>query len=101
MYTAQDRAEAETVRDLLLDKGFRAIVRGEYFPVVGFPVGRTFPSVFVKDDVDFAAARELVERFLAERNEQVPEFWCCPSCGEEHGKQFVACWNCGEKRQNS
>ena len=100
VYTAQDQEDAYMVRDLQVANGFDVVVRGEFLVGFGLPLADRYPSVWVKNNDDFDAARVLVEEFLRARAEAAahPKMWDCPKCGETLEEQFAQCWQCGAER---
>lgn len=59
------------------------------------PINECWPEVWVNDEADYTAAKQLVESTLAsaEKNED----WHC-ECNELIEGQFDVCWSCGATR---
>lgn len=103
IYTAANPADAHIVRGILEAHGIDCEVRGEaLFSVRGeLPmVGATFPTVWIFNDQDFAAAQGVVDAFDRKMQEHADasEHWTCTGCGEQLESQFTSCWQCGAVR---
>ena len=97
VYTAKHPADAHMLKDLLIQNGIQAVVRGEdLFGARGeAPLTiDTLPHVWVLDEADFDKARAIVHDYEKPAAGDVPS-WRCTQCGEEVEGQFGACWNCG------
>jgi len=84
-------------RNLLESEGIPAFVRNEYFgSIMGeIPFTETWPELWVRNDLDFDRARQLIDTaVLADESPQQP--WRCPNCKADNEGQFAACWNCGQ-----
>lgn len=55
------------------------------------------PEVWILNDEDYPRAREIVEA-LRNSQEETPDAWTRPGCGEAIEGQFTSCWNCGKER---
>ena len=53
------------------------------------------PQIWIRNPLDEARARELIERL---RTPVAGEPWTCNRCGEVLEPQFAQCWNCGTPR---
>ena len=53
------------------------------------------PQIWIRNPLDEARARELIERL---RTPVAGEPWTCSRCGEVLEPQFAQCWNCGTPR---
>ncbi|MDZ7645365.1 MAG: DUF2007 domain-containing protein [Woeseiaceae bacterium] len=84
-------------RNLLQSEGIDAFLRNEHLgSIVGeMPFQEVWPELWVKNDLDYDRARQLISgEALAE--ESPPDDWRCRRCGETNEGQFAACWSCGE-----
>ena len=89
--------EAHLIRGFLLSHGIDAEVRGEYLTSGWGELPVDVCSVWIKDDLQFEAANELLVAFLkgSFARQFSGESWTCPRCGEKLEGQFTACWSCG------
>ncbi len=103
VYVAQHPAEAHLVKGILESYGIGCQIRGEHLwssrgmvPITT----ETAPSVWVKDDADFDAAKKRIGEYEAriQSADTDSENWRCQWCGEESEGQFTECWNCGRSR---
>ncbi|MES1924520.1 DUF2007 domain-containing protein [Salinisphaera sp. T31B1] len=101
VYLAADPVNAEIAKDVLAGHGIAAHVRNQYlWGGMGDLPANVYPSVWVDDEVDFAAAKALIRRF--ERGALAHgRPWQCPNCGENLDAQFEQCWNCQAVRPDS
>lgn len=83
-------------RNLLQSEGIPAFLRNEHLgSIVGeMPFQEVWPELWVKNDLDYDRARQLIDaESLASESPQ--EGWRCSNCGEDNEGQFAACWSCG------
>lgn len=82
-------------RNILEAEGIACEIRNQYLgSIVGeMPFPEVWPQLWVKNDLDFDRARELLSEDAAAESPGEP--WRCRKCGEENEGQFAACWNCG------
>jgi hypothetical protein len=52
-----------------------------------------WPEVWVDEDEDAEAAKQLLDEIRAAGNTGSK---ICPHCGEENPGNFLSCWNCGQ-----
>ena len=88
-------------KNLLESEGIPAFIRNEHLgSIVGeMPFQEVWPQLWVKNDLDFDRAVELInQQSLAAESPSVP--WTCEKCGLEIEGQFEVCWNCapGEEK---
>ncbi|HZW58925.1 MAG TPA: DUF2007 domain-containing protein [Woeseiaceae bacterium] len=83
-------------RNLLESEGIRAFVRNEFLgSILGeMPFQETWPELWVRNDLDYDRALELLDRNTLIR-ESPSASWRCANCHEENEGQFAACWSCG------
>jgi hypothetical protein len=81
-------------RNLLAAEGIPSDIRNEHLgSIVGeMPFTDTWPQLWVRNDLDFDRAQQLIDGSL---DEAPGAPWRCPKCGEDNEGQFAACWNCG------
>jgi len=84
-------------RNILSSEGIEAFIKNEYLGgIVGeMPFQEVWPELWVKNDLDYDRALQLIDANTA-LEESSGESWRCLSCGEENEPQFAACWNCGK-----
>lgn len=94
VYLAADPVNAEIAKDLLENHGISAHVRNQHlWGGMGELPANVYPSVWIENDDDFDAARQLIQDF--ERGPvRSGRPWQCPRCGEYLDAQFEQCWNC-------
>ena len=82
-------------KNLLAAEGIPTEVRNQHLgSVMGeIPFFETWPQLWVKNDLDYDRARQLIGEDAA--SESPAASWRCRRCGEENEGQFAACWNCG------
>lgn len=101
VYLAADPINAEIAKDMLAGHGIEAHVRNQYlWGGMGDLPANVYPSVWVDDPADYAAARALIREFERGPIER-GRSWRCPTCGEVLGAQFDLCWNCQTARPES
>lgn len=94
LYSAENVFDAYIVRDRLIAEGIDAVVHGEMLiGALGELPADTRPSVWIRGDADYAAARAVVEAF--EQGPASGPDWRCPRCGETNAATFGLCWSCG------
>ncbi len=97
VYLAADPVNAEIAKDYLGGHGIAAHVRNQYlWGGMGELAANVYPSVWVDNERDYDAARDLIGR--SESGAAGGRPWDCPRCGERLAGQFEACWNCGALR---
>jgi hypothetical protein len=100
LYEAADRIEAQLLSDFLDRHLVENTILGDYLAgAAGQLPANIFPSVWVVYDEDLPRGRELLARFLAERDPEPRRSWVCRSCGELVDGSFDLCWRCGGERQ--
>ena len=83
-------------RNLLESEGIPTVLKNEHLiSIVGeMPFQEVWPELWVKNDMDYDRARQLIDAgtVLAE---SPGSHWTCQDCSEVNEPQFGACWNCG------
>jgi hypothetical protein len=81
-------------RNILAAEGIPSEIRNEHLgSILGeMPFTDTWPQLWVRNDLDFDRARQLID---GSADEAPGAPWRCEKCGEENEGQFAACWNCG------
>lgn len=84
-------------RNLLASEGIPSIIRNEHLgSIMGeMPFQEVWPELWVKNDLDYDRARQLLDRRTLEAESPAAP-WRCRRCGTEVEGQFAACWQCGE-----
>jgi hypothetical protein len=97
VYSAQNIAEAQLVRDRLEQGGIPIKVSGESLVAIsgGLPVPEATITISVERDEDLARARALIAE--VEAPGAATGTWACP-CGETNPASFQSCWQCGQQR---
>ncbi len=98
IYSAANLVEAQLIVDELKAGGMQARVTGTY---LSGAIGELPPSDVIGvwlDEVQHSdRARAIINEFEAVR--QRPERdWRCQHCQEWVGREFGACWQCGQTR---
>ena len=94
VYTAENVFEACIVRDRLLEQDIDAVVQGEMLTgAIGELPPDSRPSVWVRENGDYDAARRVIDEFEREDADAGPS-WHCRHCGEENAATFALCWQC-------
>jgi hypothetical protein len=94
VYTADNRAMAWHVRNVLASNAVEAEVRNDILrsaqgPV---PVNECNPEVWILHDGDEETVRQLLDEIFTAPLEETS--WQCDNCGETNYGQFDICWNC-------
>jgi len=86
-------------RNLLQSEGIEAFIKNQYLgSILGeMPFQEVWPELWVKNDMDYDRARQLIAEGILEESPSEP--WTCANCGNENEGQFAACWNCGKPSQ--
>lgn len=96
LYVAQDLTEARLILDRLEEAGIRAEIRNDL--LMGafgeLPFNETRPQIWIRDAIQWDAAREIVAEYEERRRAPEGPPRICPSCGEENPSSFELCWSC-------
>jgi hypothetical protein len=89
--------QAAHYANVLQAAGFPCEVRRAalYGAVGDIPWQDCAPEIWLRNDLDEAMARRLLEELSAPN---AGEPWHCTVCGEQLEPQFGACWQCGQSR---
>ncbi len=92
IYTHQNPALAENMRNLLEEAGIQCILRNEY---ASGAVGElsfvdAWPEVWILQDSDYPRACNIIHQ-----TQESSIDWVCPQCGEINDASFEICWQCG------
>jgi hypothetical protein len=94
LYQAQDRVEAQMLKDFLLQQGVETVILHDLLSgAAGGVPANIFPTLYVLEQQDLKRARELTEQFLSQSPSK-GEPWVCEVCGERNDAGFEVCWNC-------
>lgn len=95
IYRAANVVEAQLIVDELRAGGMQSHVTGSY---LSGAIGELPPTevigVWLEVPAHSDRARRIIEDFEASRLRSEAD-WMCRQCGEEVGREFGACWNCG------
>ncbi len=98
IYSAANLVEAQLVVDELKAGGMQARVTSTY---LSGAIGELPPSDVIGvwlDDVHHSdRARAIIDEFESIRQRSEKD-WCCQQCQEWVGREFGACWKCGQTR---
>jgi hypothetical protein len=94
IFTHENRLIVFNLKNLLQEQGIECIVKNEFS---GGGVGdlapfETWPELWLMDESDTNAAKQVISQLQQDDDEEVK----CPHCGEENGRHFRICWQCGE-----
>jgi len=83
-------------RNLLASEGILTFIRNEHLgSIVGeMPFQEVWPELWVRNDLDYDRALQLLDRTTLEA-ESPGTPWRCSRCRQDVEGQFAACWNCG------
>ena len=100
-YEAQDSLEARQLIDALAAHHVEATVLGEYLSgAAGELPAFNYPWVWLINNDDLAAARRVLDGFLASRGDLARGGpWVCAHCSAEVDAGFDICWQCGARRR--
>lgn len=93
---APNLALATLWSDQLRSAGIDASVQRPYASSIAgeIPPDQSLPEVWVLDDAQLDAARQLLDELR-----RLPwHHWLCRGCGESVDGPFEQCWNCGALR---
>lgn len=98
LYSSPNVMVVGHVRNLLDVEGIGCQLKNEFLGggIGELPPTESWPELWV-DEQDFAAAQQLLDEFLQDPPDVLPD-WRCPNCGERIEGQFSACWRCGTER---
>ncbi|MCG7975920.1 MAG: DUF2007 domain-containing protein [Candidatus Thiodiazotropha taylori] len=94
LFQAQDRIEAQMLKDYLQDQGIETVILNDHLSgALGELPANIFPTLWLLEDQDLSKARKLKQQFL---NLYAPKAaaWRCPACGEQIDGGYEICWNC-------
>jgi len=98
IYRAANTVEAQLIVDELSAAGMQAHVTGSY---LSGAIGELPPTEVIGVWLDQAQhsdrARGVIEEFEASRKQPAID-WQCHRCKEWAGREFGACWQCGQAR---
>lgn len=94
VFIAPDLPRAQLVLDRLTQLGLASHILNEHAGGLAgeIPLSFALPEVWVEDDENVVAARQVIEAMEA----VVPSgaVKTCPKCGEESPFEFETCWQC-------
>lgn len=98
IYSAANVIEAQLIVDELRAGGMQAHVTGSY---LSGAIGELPPSdivgVWLNEAQHLERARIIIDAFEACRKKPERD-WRCNRCAEVVGREFGACWRCGQAR---
>ena len=94
LYQAQDRVEAQMLKDYLQQEGIATVILGDILSgAAGGVPANIFPTLWLLEHQDLARAKHLTKQYFSHFS-VVGEPWCCEGCGEHIDAGFEVCWNC-------
>jgi hypothetical protein len=99
-FSIGENAQLGLLKDLVEKALIPCVTRNDYLSAAsgGIPFTECYPELWILDDEDYPRAKEILDRWLTPQN-QGPDFWACPGCGERIEGQFTSCWKCGTLRE--
>ncbi len=99
VFSSHNLVEVESFKELLEQEHIPSWIKNQRGSSLAgeVPFAEVFPELWVLNDDDYPAARELWEHWRA----AVPSAstdWTCAGCGESHERDFTTCWQCGRDR---
>ena len=96
VYETLDPLMIEQLKNLLENEGIHCIIKNENLARIAgsIPLSECWYEIWIDDELEFAAAEDLIKNALSDDLPSGPE-WICPNCRENNENQFSACWNCG------
>ncbi|MES9942742.1 MAG: DUF2007 domain-containing protein [Candidatus Thiodiazotropha sp. 6PLUC2] len=100
LYQAQDRVEAQMLKDFLSQQGVEVVIFNDLLSgAAGGVPANIYPTLWLLENQDFEKAKQLAEQFFSQSlSSQEP--WHCEICGERIDAGFEVCWNCGTPGPN-
>jgi rubrerythrin len=97
VYSHLNPALVQLAKNELEQLGIEAVVQGEHLAAVagGGAAADAWHELWIVDGERLREAAEVVREVIGDEDEEVPEPWTCPQCGEEVAGTFAVCWNCG------
>lgn len=95
IYLAANLPDAQIAVDTLATHGIKAHIFNAHASggLGELAATQIWPEVWVDEDADAEAARQLLNQIHAAENAGSKR---CPQCGEENPGNFLSCWNCGQ-----
>ena len=99
VFSSNELSETVLVRDALLHEDIAVTIQNEHSGRAPIPGFRPPAEVWVSNDGDYDAARQIVVATIAtidSKSDAAP--WTCSSCREENPQSFDICWSCGHDK---
>lgn len=95
VYTSDSVPMAWHVRNVLQQHDITTTLKNDkLYSVSGeIPFTECMPEVWVRNDLDFLRAQQIISELEA-APEVDGEDWVCTGCGESNTVTFEICWNC-------
>jgi hypothetical protein len=92
IHCSLNSTEIHNLKNVLEENGISCEVRGESLrSAMGeVPIGEAFVELWVLDDAQGEAARQILSGPLSASSTP----WTCPKCAESIEAEFDQCWNC-------
>ena len=102
VFSSNEVSETALVRDALVHAGVDVTIQNEYSGRSAIPAFRPPAEVWVRNDDDYDAARQIVVNTIATLDSQAhAPPWVCSRCEERNPQSFEVCWNCGQDKGSS
>ena len=102
VFSSNEVSETALVRDALVHAGVDVTIQNEYSGRSAIPAFRPPAEVWVRNDDDYDAARQIVVNTIATLDSQADAPpWVCSRCEERNPQSFEVCWNCGHDKGSS
>jgi len=100
LFASQNLVEVESLKELLENNGIACMIKNQRASSLAgeVPFAEVFPELWVINDEDVDAARDLMEEQRKAKDVN-GSAWRCFGCGERHVGTFSACWKCGRERE--
>ena len=99
VYAAASVPMAWHMANVLEYHGIEALVKNDQlYSVAGeVPVNECMPEVWVRNDLDYIRAEQIIKELESGSKIEEPD-WHCRVCAEDNGGNFDLCWNCQAQR---
>lgn len=96
VYSAQNALMVDHLKHVLDADGIGCAVLNRHVSGMAgrLPPNECWTELWVVDDEQLPAARDLIEQALQSDAHVPGEPWVCANCGEQLDPEFEACWKC-------
>lgn len=94
LYQAQDRVEAQMLKDYLHHQGIETVILNDLLSgAAGGVPANLFPTLWLLEQQQLERAKLFTKQFFNQPLSNA-EPWYCEVCGERVDAGFEVCWNC-------